>query len=243
MPVFDAQILPGTRYKNLNSLNKVFDRQVLLARNVTAYRHGDALQFKNTFRFYRADRQGENVEAGRYNVSNVTLGGTTFVPNSLIERTEPFAVRHIHSLIGNRTEMFHQDMIFGLPTRTSAGVEVSCNDRTRNPSITTPALGFVSPYGFSGGVPYNLIPGATGLIGGARGQIRTVALFAENRTDILPGGAWMRRHAGFDTTGLVETGAWRSRQAASVYDTQSNRKRPRKADLPPHVRKNHGKLG
>jgi integrase len=31
-------------------------------------------------------------------------------------------------------------------------------------------------------------------------------------------GAWMRRYGGLDTTGLVETGAWKSRQAASVYE-------------------------
>ena len=28
---------------------------------------------------------------------------------------------------------------------------------------------------------------------------------------------WMRRYAGMDTAALVETGAWRSRQSASVY--------------------------
>lgn len=29
---------------------------------------------------------------------------------------------------------------------------------------------------------------------------------------------WMRRHAGLDTAALVETGAWRSRKSASVYE-------------------------
>lgn len=29
---------------------------------------------------------------------------------------------------------------------------------------------------------------------------------------------WMRRHGGLDTTALVETGAWRSRKAASIYE-------------------------
>jgi integrase len=31
-------------------------------------------------------------------------------------------------------------------------------------------------------------------------------------------GAWMRRYAGLDTAGLVGTGAWKSRQAAAVYE-------------------------
>jgi integrase len=29
---------------------------------------------------------------------------------------------------------------------------------------------------------------------------------------------WMRRHAGLDTAALVETGAWKSRKSASVYE-------------------------
>lgn len=188
LPVFDAQILPGTRYKNLNSLNPVFDQQVLLARNITEYRHSDALQFKNTLYFYNADRQWQNVEGGSYNAANQTIGDITFLPNMLINRSEAFATRHMQSLIGNRTEMFHQDTIFGLPTRTSAGVEASWNAQTRNPSLFNPFFSSaVLPLGFTGGVPYNLIFGETGWIGGARGEIRTVALYGENRTTILPG--------------------------------------------------------
>jgi integrase len=46
-------------------------------------------------------------------------------------------------------------------------------------------------------------------------------------------GAWMRRYGGLDTTGLVETGAWRSRQAASVYEHAVQSEEARKADLLP----------
>ena len=49
-------------------------------------------------------------------------------------------------------------------------------------------------------------------------------------------GAWMRRYSGLDTTGLVATGAWRSRQAAAVYEHASPTEEARKADLLP-VRK------
>lgn len=191
LPAFDAQVLPGTRYKNLNSLNPVFDQQVLMARNITEYRHSDSLQFKNTFYFYRADRQWENIESGSYNTAARTIGGVTFPANSLIDTNGPngdsFAVRHIHSLIGNRTEMFHQDTLFGFPTRSSAGVDVSWNDQTRNPSLANSVFSnTVFAYGNWAGRPYGSIPGESGWIGGARGQIRTVALFAENRTDLLP---------------------------------------------------------
>lgn len=46
-------------------------------------------------------------------------------------------------------------------------------------------------------------------------------------------GAWMRRYAGLDTTGLVATGAWRSRQAAAVYEHAVTTEEARKADMLP----------
>jgi integrase len=49
-------------------------------------------------------------------------------------------------------------------------------------------------------------------------------------------GAWMRRYSGLDTTGLVATGAWRSRQAAAVYEHAVTSEEARKADMLP-VRK------
>ncbi|MGP8232300.1 MAG: hypothetical protein ACLQL2_06485 [Methylovirgula sp.] len=50
-------------------------------------------------------------------------------------------------------------------------------------------------------------------------------------------GAWMRRYGGLDTTGLVETGAWRSRQAAAVYEHAVQSEEARKADMLPVVLK------
>ena len=50
-------------------------------------------------------------------------------------------------------------------------------------------------------------------------------------------GAWMRRYGGLDTTGLVETGAWRSRQAAAVYEHAVQSEEARCADLLPDVTK------
>jgi integrase len=46
-------------------------------------------------------------------------------------------------------------------------------------------------------------------------------------------GAWMRRHAGLDTSGLVGTGAWKSRQAAAIYEHVDVSEEARKADLLP----------
>jgi integrase len=44
-------------------------------------------------------------------------------------------------------------------------------------------------------------------------------------------GAWMRRYGKLDTTGLVETGAWRSRQAAAIYEHAVQSEEARQADV------------
>ena len=44
---------------------------------------------------------------------------------------------------------------------------------------------------------------------------------------------WMRRYAGMDTAGLVETGAWRSRQSAAVYEHLDATEEGRRAELLP----------
>ncbi len=46
-------------------------------------------------------------------------------------------------------------------------------------------------------------------------------------------GAYMRKFGGLDTTGLVATGAWMSRNAASVYEHAVTSEEARKADLLP----------
>ncbi len=46
-------------------------------------------------------------------------------------------------------------------------------------------------------------------------------------------GAWMRRYGGLDTSGLVGTGAWKSRQAAAVYEHVETTEEAQKADRLP----------
>lgn len=54
-------------------------------------------------------------------------------------------------------------------------------------------------------------------------------------------GSWMRRYGGLDTTGLVETGAWKSREAASRYEHAVASEEAQKAALLPNVWKIGGK--
>lgn len=57
-------------------------------------------------------------------------------------------------------------------------------------------------------------------------------------------GAWMRRYQKMDTTGLVATGAWKSRQAAAVYEHADVTEEARKADfLPTRTREISGSKG
>jgi integrase len=52
--------------------------------------------------------------------------------------------------------------------------------------------------------------------------------------------SWMRRYAGLDTSGLVATGAWKSRQSASVYEHADASEEAKKADLLPFRGRNEG---
>jgi integrase len=45
--------------------------------------------------------------------------------------------------------------------------------------------------------------------------------------------AWMRRYGGLDTSGLVATGAWRSRASASIYEHVDTSEEARKSDMLP----------
>lgn len=54
-------------------------------------------------------------------------------------------------------------------------------------------------------------------------------------------GAWMRREAGLDTSGLVATGAWKDRGAAARYEHVVATEEAKKADLLPNVWKGRGK--
>jgi integrase len=53
-------------------------------------------------------------------------------------------------------------------------------------------------------------------------------------------GAWMRRHANLDTAGLVGTGAWKSPDAARVYEHVDTSEEARKAQMLPMRRKSVG---
>lgn len=82
---------------------------------------------------------------------------------------------------------------------------------------------------------------------GKNGRLYTwLAEAADSAGVVIPGkvafhsfrhtyGAWMRRYGGLDTTGLVMTGAWKSREAASRYEHAVTSEEARKADHLPNA--------
>lgn len=172
----EGQIDPGTRFKNYNSSGSVFDQQVFWLRDIVDYQLSDNTQFKNTFYYYKADRQYLNVEGYDWNSTN-----------SRITRNLSFAVNHDQALVGNRFEIVHSTNWFSLPSKISAGVDIAYNKQTRAPSMESSSgtVSVVDPYNFSTGTYYDN-PLATGPITNARNELYTVAGYAENRLTLVP---------------------------------------------------------
>ncbi|WP_445369792.1 TonB-dependent receptor [Methylomonas sp. BW4-1] len=172
----EGQIDPGTRFKNYNASGSVFDQQVFWLRDIVDYQLSDNTQFKNTFYYYKADRQYLNVEGYDWNSTN-----------TLITRNKSFAVNHDQALVGNRFEIVHSSNWFSLPSKISAGVDIAYNKQTRAPSMesSTGTVSIVNPYNFSTGTYYDN-PLATGPISNARNELYTVAGYAENRLTLVP---------------------------------------------------------
>ena len=176
LPVLDLTIDPAIRYKNYNARSPVFDQQVLWVRDIAEYELDGETRFKNTFYLYRADRQYQNVETYRYNATNTA-----------IDRSGSFATRHIQSLVGDRLEALNETKLFGLESKTVAGIDYSLNQQTRNSEApNSGTVDTVDPYGYSAYKLYQDNPAATGYVGGARSKLYTLALFAENRLSLTP---------------------------------------------------------
>jgi iron complex outermembrane receptor protein len=175
LPVLDLWFDPGVRFKSYNARSPVFDQQVLWVRDIADYEVDGETRFKNTFYFYRADRQYQNVESYRYNATN-----------TLLDRSSSLATRHIQSLVGNRLEAMNDTSLFGFASKSVVGVDYSLNQQTRDPSLESGTVDTVDPYGYVPIKRYEDNPAATGYVGGARSKLYTIALFAENRLSLTP---------------------------------------------------------
>lgn len=172
----EGHIRGGTRFKNYNVDDGLYEQSVLWARSLTEWRAAPGITFKNTLYYYRAERDFRNLETYRYNAGN-----------SRVLRSAALLQRHEQSLVGNRVEGLVESTLAGLPTSWSFGADLSVNRQTRYPTSLPATVDAVDPYDFQPGYFYD-IPGMTrGHNPDRDNRIRTLAFTLENRTEVLPG--------------------------------------------------------
>jgi len=169
------RIDPGTRFKNYNSVDGIYAQRVQWLRSITDWRVSDALQLRNTFYVYDALRDYRNVE-------NYTFNRT----NTAVTRSSTLLQRHDQRLVGDRVDGTYKGTIAGLRSDWAFGLDVSLNRQTRFPNSLSGTVSTVNPYVFVT-EPFFTIRGMTpGFRPDRENKVRTVAVFAENRTFLAP---------------------------------------------------------
>lgn len=176
-PTVNSQFDPAIRYKNYNAADGTYEQDVQWFRSILDYRLSDATQIKNTLYHYDADRAYRNVETYSYNATN-----------TLVTRGSAFATAHGQSLIGDKIELLHKGTLFGLPSTTSIGFDISRNEQTRYPSPSISPVNTVDPLNFTV-ENFFTIPGTLPATSPDRtNTVNTRAVYAENLTKF--GGRW-----------------------------------------------------
>lgn len=165
----------GTRFKNYNSADGIYEQTVRWARSILEYKAGERLKLRNTIYHYDALRDYRNVETYAFNATNTGV----IRSNALLQR-------HDQTLNGNRFEFTWQDSLGGRPTTWAGGVDYSINKQTRFPLSVAGPFGTVDPYDFTTENFFSL-PGVTpGFNPDRSNRVKTLAAFLENRTLLTP---------------------------------------------------------
>lgn len=164
-----------TRFKNYNSADGVYAQRVHWLRSVTDWRVSDALQWKNTFYAYDALRDYRNVETYVFNSDNTA-----------VVRSSTLLQRHDQRLVGDRIDGSYKGQIGDRRSDWSFGLDASLNKQTRFPNSLSGTVSTVDPYHFETESFFS-IPGMTpGFRPDRDNRVRTVAVYAENRTALVP---------------------------------------------------------
>lgn len=164
---------PGTRYKNYNSFDGLYEQTVVWARSITDFKVDDKLRLKNTFYHYDALRDYMNVEVYAFNATN-----------TLVSRSSALLQRHDHKLNGNRLEFNLDSTLGGMKTAWAGGVDYSVNEQTRFPLSLAGPFGNVNPYSFTT-ESFATLPGMSLVYNPDRtNRVKTLALYLENRTNL-----------------------------------------------------------
>ncbi|WP_312517385.1 TonB-dependent receptor [Massilia sp.] len=169
------QIDEGTRFKNYNSQDGVYDQRVNWLRSVAGWKASDALQFTNTFYVYDALRDYRNVETYRFNPGNTA-----------VIRSAALLQRHDQRLVGDRIDGLYKGRIGQLRSDWAFGLDYSVNKQTRFPNSLSATVSTVDPYDFVTERFFD-VPGMTpGFRPDRDNKVTTTALYLENRTFLSP---------------------------------------------------------
>lgn len=164
----------GTRFKNYNSQDGVYDQRVNWLRSIAGWKASDALQFTNTFYVYDALRDYRNVETYRFNPANTA-----------VIRSAALLQRHDQRLVGDRIDGLYKGRIGQLRSDWAFGLDYSVNKQTRHPNSLSAIVSTVDPYDFVTERFFD-VPGMTpGLRPDRDNKVTTTALYLENRTALL----------------------------------------------------------
>jgi iron complex outermembrane receptor protein len=168
-------VLAATRFKNYNSADGVYDQRVHWLRSIAAWQPRAGLRYTNTVYVYDALRDYRNVETYRFNPDNTA-----------VIRSATLLQRHDQRLVGNRIDGSYQGSLAGRRSDWAYGLDLSVNKQTRFPNSLPGVVGTVDPYA-AVTERFFTVPGmAPGFRPDRDNRVRTAALYAENRTALLP---------------------------------------------------------
>ena len=166
-----VRIDKATRFKNYNSADGIYKQRVHWLRSISDWAVSDALSLKNTFYVYDALRDYRNVETYVFNADNTA-----------VVRSNTLLQRHDQRLVGNRVDATHKGEIAGRRSDTAYGLDVSLNRQTRFPNSLADVVSTVDPYRFETERFFDIPGMSPGFRPDRDNQVRTVAVYAENRT-------------------------------------------------------------
>lgn len=169
--VGNADIASGTRFKNYNSADGIYEQTVKWGRSIIDFKFNEATSARNTIYYYDAVRDYRNVEVYKYNATNTA-----------VVRSSPLLQRHDQEVIGDRVELTHKTELAGLKSDWAAGFDYNVNRQTRFPRSLTLNVSTVNPYHFTTEQFFSIPGMVPGFIPDRTNRVETLAFFLENRT-------------------------------------------------------------
>lgn len=171
--VGDGKIASGTRFKNYNSSDGIYEQTVQWARSVLDFKFNDASAVRNTIYYYDALRDYRNVEVYKYNATNTA-----------VVRSSPLLQRHDQEVIGDRVELTHKTELAGMKSDWAAGFDYNVNRQTRFPRSLTLNVSTVNPYHFTTESFFSIPGMVPGYNPDRTNRVETLAFFLENKTQL-----------------------------------------------------------